>query len=258
MRLKKLRLGINGYDEAVSYFEGCKPWRGKPDDPRPMQERRSRLMSVRREANGDIAFRYHNTDVVVWHKDNTFTITVWPSQSTDVFANSFTPAGFGSGMAADNVRIMTTTGWRIYKAKPVMLFQFDTYSRCMSLLSQPEPFTKYGVNRERMKQVRVESGFADFKAWALAYEAIANPKRPTPYYKLLFRSWTNSTLLTMLANKERWVELTEGFSGVETCLRKVETALKLANDVFDAEHVVFAKSWNELRTIQRSHKMRYA
>lgn len=48
---------------------------------------------VRETRDGSIAFRLYNTDVVVWHKDGSLTITAYPSVTTTQFARRFLPRG---------------------------------------------------------------------------------------------------------------------------------------------------------------------
>lgn len=253
MRLKHIRSSLNGYTDALNYFEGCTPWRSKPNDPRPLQERRNKIMSVRRETNGDIAFRYHSTDVVIWHSDNTFTVNTYASQSTDVFANGFTPAAFWSHMASDFVRIMTPEGTKFYRTRQQMRFELLP-GGSMIMHTPPLPFVKHRIDRGVIKQVRQETGFTDFKLWATAYEAMVQPARNIRRWQLPCHNWTHAIVMDMLSDKDRWLDLTMGFASVDDCLNALDRSLKITNDVSYEEEVPFCTEWAEIEAIKRSRK----
>lgn len=256
MRVKHLRSALNGHAEADRYFEACTPWRTRPNDPRPLQERRNRTMSVRRnDITGDIAFRFHATDVVVWHRDNSFTVTPYKSQSTDVFCNAFTPNNFRSHMAADFIRLYNADGHRFYHTAPTMRFQLKPDGN-IEMLSKPVPFTKYRVDRVKIKAARQESGYAAFAAWAKAYEAMMSPTRDDRYWRLPFHGWGRDKMLGMLADKTCWVELTLGFGSVTQCLTTLDTAIKRVFDTFYAEELPYLTGWDEVEAVRRSHNVR--
>lgn len=92
---------VSDFNDAVATWQEIKPLRNSLEsDPRPLGRRESRnAKQVRAELDpvtgepARIIFRYHHTDVVTWHKDNTCVINPWPSQSTATFANALLPRG---------------------------------------------------------------------------------------------------------------------------------------------------------------------
>jgi hypothetical protein len=86
------------YASAVEAFNRSPDWgrhSGRYYGEKRMTSRCDRdHMGVRIEpSSGDVIFRYHRTDVVTWHKNDTFTINPYQSMSTSAFIGAFTPTG---------------------------------------------------------------------------------------------------------------------------------------------------------------------
>lgn len=54
---------------------------------------KTKVAWVRKDSDGDIAFRLYNTDVVVWHADGRFSVENYGTSTTSVFASQFLPVG---------------------------------------------------------------------------------------------------------------------------------------------------------------------
>jgi hypothetical protein len=82
------------YASAVEAFNRSPDWgrhSGRYYGEKRMTSRCDRdHMGVRIEpSSGDVIFRYHRTDVVTWHKNDTFTINPYQSMSTSAFIGAF-------------------------------------------------------------------------------------------------------------------------------------------------------------------------
>ena len=80
---------VSSYDDAVAALHNRQRL-GKPHPVFPdvvsIANNSKNTMWVRRDAEtGDIRFRLHDTDVVVWHPDNSVTIENYGSASTSAF-----------------------------------------------------------------------------------------------------------------------------------------------------------------------------
>ena len=90
---------VSSFAGAVEAWRSIKPLRGSlASDPKPIGRRERRNpKQVRAEldpATGEptrVIFRYHQTDVVTWHADDTCVIETYPSRSTTTFAACLLP-----------------------------------------------------------------------------------------------------------------------------------------------------------------------
>ncbi len=94
--------GDDSYAAALAHFDSVKPWRSKynPDgEERPIGDRavkntgRQFNRAMRKLEDGSIAFRLFDTDVVVYHPDETITIQGYATMSTSGFIDALAPAG---------------------------------------------------------------------------------------------------------------------------------------------------------------------
>lgn len=98
---------LNSHADAVAFYERCRDRPGH-EERRIAGKEGSRVMGVRLLASGDVCFRYHDTDVVVWSADDTVRVNTYPSRATCEFANRFLPRdvylqGEGSQLRVDAV-----------------------------------------------------------------------------------------------------------------------------------------------------------
>ena len=59
--------------------------------------RRSTVTGIRLLRDSSVACRLYNTDVVVWHPDNSVSVTTFPTITTAAFANALLPVGLNLG-----------------------------------------------------------------------------------------------------------------------------------------------------------------
>ena len=80
---------IRSYNKALDQYNGAIPFNRSSSSTRYLASRSDITKLVWKDnATQDINFRYHNTEVVTWHADNTVTIEVgYDSMSTRVFAS---------------------------------------------------------------------------------------------------------------------------------------------------------------------------
>ena len=90
---------INNYADAVRRVESTKPIRGT--DIRPLRRDRSQphnynirfVRSPNKDTLPDVAVRHHNTDVIIYHADETVSIHNYNSQSTTALQDAIVPYG---------------------------------------------------------------------------------------------------------------------------------------------------------------------
>lgn len=88
---------VDNYAKARKVFEACKltptgRQRKVTDNGYPLGLSRKSVTWVH-EFDGKIAFRLYDTDVVIWHPDNSFEVENYGTSTTTGFADRFTPRG---------------------------------------------------------------------------------------------------------------------------------------------------------------------
>lgn len=154
---------VKSYADAVRFHAKAaeKPWRNGGEDL-PFPTLRKRHFGVRREDSGDIIFRYHRTDVVRWRPDNSVCVEVYPSISTCLFIERFTPVYWFKQHKNGYVAMQDSD--KDWLAVPVMSnFDIDPEGNIDPYL--PVVFSIDRVKRDVAKRLREESGYKDFAAW---------------------------------------------------------------------------------------------
>ena len=88
---------IKDYAAAKAAYEKPKHWKGSVDGDRKQlgnndSQRKKKHMAIR-PVPGGYACELHSTDVVVYHEDNSITLTKYTSTNTNQFANALLPEG---------------------------------------------------------------------------------------------------------------------------------------------------------------------
>ena len=209
---------VNNYDEALAAHAKARQWRDNPfrytplTNPRkmgksdkthhcigliyphaplhlpPVAPRGGAGACVGREPS--VAFRYHSTNVVVYHPDGSIELGPYASPSTDNFAARLTPTDmvtyFNRGQRANghmlvklsNVRGQGAQWWgstnaRIYALSDSVGDEGRRFKRDDNGVLQPmpgavQPFTVPRVDTRRSREALGDAGFYDFQHWLRA------------------------------------------------------------------------------------------
>jgi hypothetical protein len=170
---------LRNYAEALAHHDSIEPIRGRYHPARPLGMRKKDHMTIRKLADGAkeprIACRLYNTDVIVYHPDDSITITPWGSRSTDYFLHAVAPFGIvplftqhfaslvytdslGSDRAircpADGVTLRPDgAGWRLVTTAP----EYPTYN----------------LDRKRWNAAKKAARFDEYVAWCAARASLA-------------------------------------------------------------------------------------
>ena len=145
-------LQANNLPHARSYLDAVTLWGNaeisKKDEGRRYLWRRydsSKLINYN-ETTGDVFMTYYNTDVVIWHKDNSVTINTggYINPSTSMFAHCL--SGYGVGRYKGNQVV-----W-VGHSIPVCFIQVITL-RGNTVISGGVPYTKLATDRKRANEV---------------------------------------------------------------------------------------------------------
>lgn len=147
----------------------------------PLADHRRDYMGVSMEADGDVVFRYHDTNVVTWHADGRCTLDLsYASVSTQTFAHELGPSDIRisldtkyvvGGQAVIGVHTGHTTmhGYLVptytcYRVDDVVTLHVGG-ERTVVDVDDTQPFIRRAVNRQRAKEARSETRYDDFAAW---------------------------------------------------------------------------------------------
>ena len=131
---------INSYAEALDQYNGAIPF--KYSTAMRFIASRSDVTKLvwKDDASQDINFRYHSTNVVTWHTDNTVTINVdYDSVSTRTFASRL------SGHGVHNSKGYTMVCGKAIGARATI--------KDGTVISGSIPVIKLVVNRKRAKEI---------------------------------------------------------------------------------------------------------
>lgn len=197
----------DNYKQALDLFGRTKPWRNGGED-HPLPNKRVRHMGVRKLPDGSIAFRFHHTDVVTWHPDETYTLVPYQSQSTCDFANAFLPYGHNLCKTGAVLGIYERTGPSVYYVYyPV---EYDSKVHVNPALKAPTHqlksiFVRPRVNRKAAKVARDKTRYAEFAEWYKLMMAMRN-NMPIMHGEFTYNV-TSHDILNALADESRWHDL---------------------------------------------------
>lgn len=152
---------INTYADALRFHDKAsqKPWRNGGEDF-PFPGKRVRQYGVRKLADGSIAFRYHSTDVVTWHPDDSCTLDPWNSQSTQAFANHLLPRHvYTTSQCSKLVTGGWQDGWVYPLSGKVRIGGPD------DAIITGARFAIERVNRKRAKVALARTRYAEYREW---------------------------------------------------------------------------------------------
>ncbi len=251
---------IDSYAKALTKWESTKPFETPncyDTEARPLDvSRRKRHVTIRKLADGSLACKLHHTDVVVWHPDNSFTLTAYRSMSTDAFASTLTPQNIYPRFNSDPYHLVQLGGWNdgvlIELVEPTrFVCEVNTWG---VTIATPAPdaklgkFTNYTVDRKAANAALKKHKFHDFVAWAEACHA---------FRQTFVRDWgpySPTPLITMLdAGPESWPLLLARIGPHISAVREA---------VYKTEHVIASEQLTYLpvkmlQQVRRSQRWRY-
>lgn len=195
--MSPIRTSVHDHASALAYFHRCTPWRGESGETsRPLLEPRRRTMSVNLHSDGSVAFQLHRTEVVTYHPDNTLTLDVYATPTTDAFARSFMPHRVMPAFVSDYVYAFG----RYYRTEHHRATVIDL---TRGEVVNPLPWQRKTIDRARARQARNMFGLTAFKAWYQAVVALGHTLDGTYHpYRM-----SNEDHLRALADQSRWLEL---------------------------------------------------
>lgn len=238
------------YNDALSYWERIKPWRGDSDtNTRPIAGRNKRGQTIRKLNDGAIAMRLYHTDVVVYHPDGSITLTGHPSVSTDAFARALTPYhvstifNSGAGLVVylhGRAYLMSEGTLRIARNEKDEWRPVD--------MNETKPFRKYVVNTKRKNAEAKYYNVSDFKSWLKARKVMG--EQYAGYY------WgynaDHAQLRERLRSTENWEGIYKEFG--ESTEAAVNDAILSIDGCIEVVKLTYVNSYNEINAVIASHR----
>ena len=201
---------VRSYDQAVRAFEEGRVFRDQgwlPYGARALKGHSKNYCLVRQAVDGSVIFRYHRTDLVTWHPDNTCTATNggYPSQSTATFIERFTPDRVYIWNAAT---VLALGHWndpdrRYYNMSGGIELRFTERGELLN----PQvcrPFTAERIDRAKAKARLTEKGYYPFAKWYRTIRPMvewAHQDGPHQY------EYSDDWIFNMVREESRWPEM---------------------------------------------------
>lgn len=235
---------LPNYRAAFDFWSTANTWRGRTDeyDERKLDGKKQ-FVVIRKYRDDSIRCRLHNTDVVMYYPDR-IVLTAWASVSTDTFANGLlrgTNIGAAFNQGVVSLRLVDGT-YRYYKAASGMTFAPDERGR-YALQSEPEPFVRYLINRQRAKDLLDSTNYKDFAAWVKMVEAQQIE---------IERIWAGAYTTGWLDDRKDWPKLISNLTAKE-CIGKLRSQLYRDNKhVYDTFTELYYTDWKEVENWKKT------
>jgi hypothetical protein len=213
---------INSYKCAVAFYHSC---RDKGMSERPIKGKEtSKQMGVTLASNGDVKFRYHSTNVIVWHRSNSYTINTFSSISTCAFASAFMPAGHGLGGMGSRIRIGGWVDGTVHAIISTATIKGDK-------VKTDAVFFKEVINRKVAKKVLDTTRYAEYREWHAAMYPMVKDDMP-PAYRREYIGYPFDNTVKLLENPDEWHRLMMSRAGHPSQIREGIYATGLGREVY--------------------------
>ena len=239
---------LPSYASALAHFNAVKPTRGW--DHRPLGKRSHRhTKQIHQRPDGSIACHLWRTDVVIWHPDNSLSLTSYQSNSTDSFAGCVLGWGnFPQAMFAQGNYVRC--GDRVYRLSQETRFEQTENSwgdKIWVPVTDTVPVKHYTINRKRAREALAKHNYPDYRDWYYAFMAhgVEIPQRD---YRA---GWS----VESLQNAENWPATVAWFN-YGNVLDQVRKAIYRRESVVDVTEAACVPIQG-LEKLRRSQRLQY-
>jgi hypothetical protein len=201
---------INSHKDAVSFYHSCRE--RSAGDRRIKGKENSHQMGVSLASNGDVKFRYHRTDVIVWHCNNSYTINTFSSISTCAFASAFMPAGHSLSGTGSRIHIGHWVDGTVYAIISTATIKGDK-------VKTDAVFAKEVINRKAAKKLLDKTRYAEYRKWHAAMYPMVKNDMP-PEYKREYIGYPFDNTVKLLENPDEWHRLMMSRDGHPSKIRE--------------------------------------
>jgi hypothetical protein len=202
---------IGSHKDAVAFYHSCRD-RGEFNGERRIKgKENSKQMGVTLALNGDVEFRYHRTDVIVWHRNNSYTINTFSSISTCAFASAFMPFQHNLTKTGSHIEI---GGWEEGSVHAII----STATIKGDKVKTDGVFTKEVLNRKAAKKVLDKTSYGEYRKWHAAMYPMVKDDMP-PAYQREFLRYGYEDGGELLENPDEWHRLMMSRQGTPDAIR---------------------------------------
>lgn len=261
--------GIHSYITALSKWQTTMPWRGAKDtNIKPLDRRSKKHMTIRKLNDESMALRLHDTDVVIYHPDDTITLTPYQSVSTDKFADHFTPQGVNAhfndalgyvvSLKVGPNTVDTPYGvWNMFKFSGALRLRISGDDNILNQhtwtvderTTTQIPFIRYKIDRKRAKQASEKYNLKGFTDWFNAVDSMGGLKE----HRKSVWFWNDSDMAALLLSDrdDKWSEFIKHVWAFET-VKKFKELIYRMEKVGYKEEVMTLKGWDEWRAFTQA------
>jgi hypothetical protein len=200
---------INSHKDAVSFYHSCRE--RSAGDRRIKGKENSHQMGVSLASNGDVKFRYHRTDVIVWHRNNSYTINTFSSISTCAFASAFMPFQHSLTKTGSHIEIGHWEEAAVYAIISTATIKGDK-------VKTDAVFTKDVLNRKAANKVLDKTSYAEYRKWHAAMYPMVKDDMP-PEYQREYIGYPFDNTVKLLENPDEWHRLMMSRDGNPSAIR---------------------------------------
>ena len=181
-------LGPRGLNKLSARTQSC--FHGT--DPRYLETtgnfKRKPHVNIRELPGGEIALRYHDTDVITYHANGDVAFMPYDSVSTRRLLDRVSPVNVRH--ASGSVVAVDRNPERFYKWNGIdpLLFCRSDNGRSLEYVSGAQATTRRRVDKEKLKELRI--ALKDFYTWANAVIALSGGHAPLSNVDIL-NEWHN-------------------------------------------------------------------
>ncbi len=216
LSMKNCRVNfIGSHAEALAFYERCPARQGEdPGDERKISGKPNSPQMGVRLTKGKVAFRYHNTDVVTWHPDDTYTVETYNSKSTCEFANHFLPIGQALEFQGRAFRIDGV----MYPA----IGDITVRPKDGKVLGTQAFFVKEVIDRKAAKAVLAKTRYAEYRDWHKAMWPMVKDNMKGGWSRPVPTAWET---IDLLEDETKWHNLmTSGMGQPEDVRQTIYSA----------------------------------
>lgn len=162
------------YDDAKRLHDSAKPHTNAPD--RVLGHKRQTQLGIRMW-EGNVVYRFHETDVVTFYPDGRVMLRAWESRATDDVVRAILPRCYVEPWYMCPAGHAVIVGDAVYKlaGMRITLRTGATSQDAWTLedaARDTEPWEKVVIDQKKMRALYKTSGFDTYKAWARMRERL--------------------------------------------------------------------------------------
>ena len=186
---------INSHADAVDFYKSCTMKGEYGEERRIKGKATSPQLGVSIDSKGDVVFRYHRTDVIIWHRNNSYTINSYSSRSTDAFASAFMPSNASLSKQGSQI----TLG-HYHDEDAVIHPIYHEATVRGKVVKTDAVFTKDTINRKKANKLLATTRYAEYREWYGAMWPMVRDDLP-PTYR---REYLTIELPELISNSDEW------------------------------------------------------